>query len=203
MLIMHSHHVKPADALCTCKILCWLSKHGHMSRPFLPGSHSGLLCAVSCKFNAVTARAGRACGLLQAQEGRLQRMLTSGCGMRMQVVVLGSGLDSRPWRLPMPAHVAWYEVDWPDCISGKHARLADIGAATSHSEAAAKYPLKPASWAGVATDLAQPGFIGDLEAAGFSRALPSVFLCEGLLYYLQPGQVDSLLQAGSAAWQSP
>ena len=122
--------------------------------------------------------------------------------MRMQVVVLGSGLDSRPWRLPLPAHVAWYEVDWPDCISGKQARLADIGAATSHGQAAAKYPLKPASWAGVPTDLAQPGFVEDLEAAGFSTALPSVFLCEGLLYYLQPGQVDGLLQAGSAARQS-
>ncbi|MCJ1461832.1 hypothetical protein MMC07_000431 [Pseudocyphellaria aurata] len=127
-----------------------------------------------------------------AQQGELSSNTAQAGGQ--PVVVLGSGLDSRPWRLPLPAHVAWFEVDWPDCISGKKARLAGIGAATSPGETHAKHPLKSASWAGVSTDLAQPGFIKDLEAAGFSQALPSVFLCEGLLYYLQPAQVDELLQ---------
>ena len=35
--------------------------------------------------------------------GRTQRM-------GAQVVVLGSGLDSRPWRLALPPGVTWFEV---------------------------------------------------------------------------------------------
>ena len=28
-----------------------------------------------------------------------------------QVVLLGSGMDTRPWRLPLGSRVAWFEVD--------------------------------------------------------------------------------------------
>ena len=34
----------------------------------------------------------------------------------MQVVLLGSGMDTRPWRLDLPAGVHWFEVDQQDVL---------------------------------------------------------------------------------------
>lgn len=50
--------------------------------------------------------------------------------LHTQVVLLGSGMDSRPWRLPLPPGVHWYEVDRCDVLAAKQARLRDIGAQT-------------------------------------------------------------------------
>ncbi|PNG99553.1 hypothetical protein TSOC_014666, partial [Tetrabaena socialis] len=46
------------------------------------------------------------------------------------VVLLGSGLDARPWRLPLPPGVAWFEVDRRDVLAAKRARLGALGAGT-------------------------------------------------------------------------
>ncbi|GAB4822266.1 hypothetical protein N2152v2_009312 [Parachlorella kessleri] len=45
-----------------------------------------------------------------------------------QVVLLGAGMDSRPWRLPLPAGVRWFEVDRQDVLSAKEALLGSLGA---------------------------------------------------------------------------
>ena len=114
-----------------------------------------------------------------------------------QVVVLGSGLDSRPWRLPLPSRVAWYEVDWPECIANKRAQLQTIHAATSQAEngqSSTKHPLKAASWSAVEADIAQPDFLQKIEAAGFQRSIPAVYICEGLFMYLTPDQLDYMLK---------
>jgi methyltransferase (TIGR00027 family) len=40
------------------------------------------------------------------------------------IVNLGAGLDTRPFRLDLPAELDWIEVDYPDVIAFKEARLA-------------------------------------------------------------------------------
>lgn len=40
------------------------------------------------------------------------------------VLSVGCGLDTRPWRLPLPAHLRWIEVDFPDVLDYKHGLLA-------------------------------------------------------------------------------
>jgi methyltransferase (TIGR00027 family) len=40
------------------------------------------------------------------------------------VVNLGAGLDTRPYRLPLPAALTWIEVDYPDVIAYKQEKLA-------------------------------------------------------------------------------
>jgi methyltransferase (TIGR00027 family) len=40
------------------------------------------------------------------------------------VINLGAGLDTRPYRLPLPAGLRWVEVDYPDVIAFKEERLA-------------------------------------------------------------------------------
>lgn len=39
--------------------------------------------------------------------------------MHKQVVLLGSGMDSRPWRLELPEGVSWFEVDRADVLAAK------------------------------------------------------------------------------------
>lgn len=45
-----------------------------------------------------------------------------------QVVVLGSGMDSRPWRLRLPEETSWFEVDDPAVLAAKVAILQKSGA---------------------------------------------------------------------------
>lgn len=40
------------------------------------------------------------------------------------VLDLATGLDARPWRLPLPATLRWYDVDFPDMIDYKLSHLA-------------------------------------------------------------------------------
>lgn len=113
-----------------------------------------------------------------------------------QVVVLGAGLDSRPWRLTLPSGIAWFEVDMPACIAKKQAQLEQLAAGMTHasSPTTAAYPLKAATWSAVGADVTDPCLINLLEAVGFDQAIPTVFVCEGLWYYLSPGNLDAMLQ---------
>ena len=39
------------------------------------------------------------------------------------MVLLGAGMDSRPWRLDLPPGVAWFEVDRQDVLEAKTSTL--------------------------------------------------------------------------------
>ncbi|KAK9805059.1 hypothetical protein WJX73_008827 [Symbiochloris irregularis] len=56
-------------------------------------------------------------GLPPAALGRKRRI---GGGV---VVMLGAGLDARPWRLPLPEGVRWYEIDHAEIHRVKHKAL--------------------------------------------------------------------------------
>jgi Leucine carboxyl methyltransferase len=45
-----------------------------------------------------------------------------------QVVLLGAGLDTRPYRLDLPADVDWFELDRPEVFAAKEPALAGQGA---------------------------------------------------------------------------
>lgn len=55
--------------------------------------------------------------------------LEGGNGPVAQVVVLGSGLDSRPWRLEPLDEVSWYEVDQHEVLRTRVAILKSAKAA--------------------------------------------------------------------------
>jgi O-methyltransferase involved in polyketide biosynthesis len=44
------------------------------------------------------------------------------------VLNLGAGLDTRPYRLPLPASLHWIEVDLPDILAYKEEKLAGVPA---------------------------------------------------------------------------
>jgi methyltransferase (TIGR00027 family) len=97
-----------------------------------------------------------------------------------QVVILGAGLDTRAARLASSG-VRFFEVDHPASQADKRARLARL----------ADYPIDAAAY--VACDFEQQDFLDVLVAAGFVPTAPSLFLWEGVTYYLPEAAVRATL----------
>jgi O-methyltransferase involved in polyketide biosynthesis len=93
-----------------------------------------------------------------------------------QVVLLGSGLDTKAWRLDFPSGTAIFEVDQRDMSGFKQRRLAASKAQMDAASDVAgfKHRLKADSWASVGTDLMHPDWVADLDSSGFQKgALPA------------------------------
>ncbi|WP_326685478.1 class I SAM-dependent methyltransferase [Streptomyces microflavus] len=113
-------------------------------------------------------------------------------GGARQVVLLGAGLDSRAFRLDWPPGCVIFEIDREEVLAFKHQVLDSLSAAPKAARVPVPMDLR-ADWAGA------------LPGAGFDPAAPSVWLVEGLLFYLPPAAetylidtVDRLSTAGSA-----
>jgi methyltransferase (TIGR00027 family) len=109
-----------------------------------------------------------------------------------QVVLLGAGLDTRAFRLDWPADSVFFEIDREEVLAFKHEVLDGLSATPK----AARVP--------VPVDL-RTDWVTALAASGFDPAAPSVWLAEGLLFYLPAvaesalvAQVDRLSAHGSA-----
>ncbi|GFR40168.1 hypothetical protein Agub_g725 [Astrephomene gubernaculifera] len=131
-----------------------------------------------------------------------------------QVVIVGAGLDTRPWRLPLggPGRCRVVELD-----SGavERVKLAVLGAAGEGAGAvgeergreeggaeaaaggrAAVLRLTQCERVFAPVDLAQrEQVLSALSASGHDPARPAVFLLEGLIGYLTPAQGAQLLSA--------
>jgi methyltransferase (TIGR00027 family) len=101
-----------------------------------------------------------------------------------QVVVCGAGLDDRALRFRTPG-VRFFEVDHPVTQADKAMRLRALSAAQDGPALAA-------------CDLQVDSAADALAARGHRRDEPSLFLCEGLLVYLDQ-DAGSRLLAGLAA----
>ena len=108
-------------------------------------------------------------------DDRLDEQLAKGC---RQVVILGSGLDTRAVRKRAPG-VAYFEIDDPSTISFKQARLAERG-----FDAPIKF---------IAANYVASGVVPLLEANGFDCDLPSFFIWEGNTMYLTEIDVAKVL----------
>jgi O-methyltransferase involved in polyketide biosynthesis len=142
---------------------------------------------------------------------------TVGDRLPVQVVELGAGLSTRPWRLHLPATVHWFDVDRQDVLDAKEILLEKHGAevdlmspvrrsmsknsmleskigSIDHHFEGVQYPLRCASRVGVAADLGHKGWTKSLMAAGFDPNRPTVWIAEGLLMYLEEEHVGELLE---------
>jgi methyltransferase (TIGR00027 family) len=118
-----------------------------------------------------------------------------------QVVVLGAGLDTRPWRIglthtptnvPMQGHTtlesqSWFEIDFPEIFEFKSTALAKLGARPR------------VRYAAVAADLSLPAaWPAQLAAAGYRPNVPALWLLEGLTGYLTEEELSALVSAITA-----
>lgn len=96
------------------------------------------------------------------------------------VLNLGAGLDTRPYRMDLPAHLTWIEVDHPKIIDLKNERL--------------KGETPKCHLQRLAMDLAdgerRREFLNKINAAGRKIAV----LTEGVIPYLSPEQVRELAE---------
>ena len=92
-----------------------------------------------------------------------------------QVVIVGAGYDGRALRFRLPG-VRYFELDLPATQIDKRERLARLG-----------IPVDDVTF--VPIDLAEADVDGALGAAGHDATRTSLFICEGLLVYLDlPGR---------------
>ncbi len=99
-----------------------------------------------------------------------------------QFVILGSGFDSRPYRLRQLRHLAVFEVDHPATQAAKRRAL----------EAALQRLPKHVCF--VATDFTRKDLDSKMSAAGYREPAPTFFLWEGVTNYLTEGAVDATLR---------
>jgi len=124
-----------------------------------------------------------------------------------QIITLGAGLDTRPWRLgqffpndaengsgipsrtsveiealkkTLKEDVNWFELDFAEMFQFKLGVLDSHGATLS-----VKYHP-------VIADLSLPGWIDKLVAVGYNPQIPSVWLLEGFINYLTEEEATSL-----------
>ena len=99
-----------------------------------------------------------------------------------QVVILASGLDTRPYRLWWPRGTTVYEIERPQVLDFKSDVLRGLGATLTANRCA------------VGVDLRQD-WLAALRRVGFDAAQPTVWIAEQLLVgYLPPDAQNRLLQ---------
>ncbi|MBC3842708.1 SAM-dependent methyltransferase [Streptacidiphilus sp. 4-A2] len=98
-----------------------------------------------------------------------------------QVVLVAAGMDTRAFRLDWQPGVTVYEVDHAALVSEKRARLERLGAEPKVDRRE------------VGADLAVE-WLPQLEQAGFDREQPTLWVAEGLFFFLTPEQAAGLLR---------
>ena len=93
-----------------------------------------------------------------------------------QIVILGAGYDDRALRFRSPA-VRYFELDHPATQADKAGRLLTLETETD------RLVLAPA-------DFREDDVAVVLAAAGHDASTPSLFICEGLLVYLDDGRLE-------------
>jgi len=107
-----------------------------------------------------------------------------------QLVLLGAGFDTRPWRLGKLRTAKVFEIDHPDTARVKQRRLQSAG-------------LDLTGITFVAVDFERDDFNKRLSEAGFEPGQPSVVVWEGVSQYLASEAVSAVLQwAGRLAPKS-
>lgn len=103
-----------------------------------------------------------------------------GAGVR-QVVLVAAGMDARAFRLDWPSGTRLYELDRPEVLHAKGEVLARVGAKPACERRTIGVDLSHSSWSEA------------LSEAGYRAREPSVWLMEGLLFYLGETAVRDLL----------
>lgn len=122
---------------------------------------------------------------------RIDRALTDAlnevhrAGSGAQVVILGAGLDARPWRMPALAGVIVMSVDHPASQRDAERRSAGL------PEPACDLRRVPVD---LGTDPLRPA----LMSSGFDTAQPTVWIWEGVIPYLERAAVYATFEATSA-----
>lgn len=107
-----------------------------------------------------------------------------------QAVVVGSGLDSRVYRLAWPTGAVVYEIDQPEVLAFKNSTLSELGATPA------------AELRTVGIDL-RNDWPTALREEGFDVATPTAWLLEGLMIGYLPGEAQDRMLDHITALSAP
>ena len=115
-------------------------------------------------------------------------VIIDACGAARQVVCLGAGMDSRPYRLALPL-VDWFEIDVAEICELKESLLAN-----APPELPARVTVRRLER--IALDLgAELELLEDaLASRGWDSTAATLFVIEGVCYYLSEPELRSLLR---------
>lgn len=114
------------------------------------------------------------------------RELQGAAGGRVptQLVLLGAGMDARAYRLNCLHDTTVFEVDFPEVLQVKAAILQEVLVQNNHHYQKAPTTLKAKSLVRVAADIRDPDWTDHLHRSGYRSDCSTVWVLEGLLYYL-------------------
>lgn len=129
--------------------------------------------------------------LLAVRTRFFDNFVTEACraGVR-QAVILGSGLDSRPYRLWWPSGTTVYEIDQPEVIDFKTSTMRGLDAAPTANRCAVGIDLRR-DWPEA------------LRRVGFDASQPTVWIAEGLFIGFLPSAVQDRLLDHVTALSAP
>lgn len=109
--------------------------------------------------------------------------ITAAAGRGGQIVLLGAGSDTRAFRLPLPASCTVFEIDFAEALEAKELVLRT-------ERPGCRRTVVPA-------DLSGPWTHALLDA-GFSTSVPTIWVAEGLFFYLTAAASRSLVRDAAA-----
>lgn len=150
------------------------------TRPHSPNGDSGAQRALCTGMGPIRSPALRAHLAARTRFVDDQVVAAIAAGLR-QIVIVGAGYDDRALRFRSPA-VRFFELDHPDTQADKRRRVSEIGADMTYLTFA---PIDFRS-----------DDVGDaLDSVGHDPGRASLFICEGLLVYLDQSTIVTLLAA--------
>jgi methyltransferase (TIGR00027 family) len=119
-------------------------------------------------------------GLVAVRTALIDRIVTATIARdRIDTVLnLACGFDTRPFRLELPAHLRWFDIDGPTIIERKRELLEDAS--------------PRCSWHTLIADLADEEARREAIRTATDGAQRALVVTEGLLLYLHPDQVMAL-----------
>ena len=112
---------------------------------------------------------------------------TINCASKRQVVLIGSGYDTRSLRYA-ESSIDFYEIDIPEVISKKSVLIRQY---LDKSASSASVRFVPLDLNEVLTK--NKNIVQVLEAEGFQSDLPTMVISEAVLFYLIPEAVQKLI----------
>ncbi|KAJ4962439.1 hypothetical protein NE237_022378 [Protea cynaroides] len=114
-------------------------------------------------------------------DANLEAALNSFNGGEAQVVLLGAGMDARAYRLSCLKGINIFEVDFPELLHMKATLLqAAMGSSNEHEQ----LKMIAKSLTRVAADIRDNDWSEKLQRSGFIPERNTVWVLEGILYYL-------------------
>ncbi|KAK1274835.1 hypothetical protein QJS04_geneDACA003718 [Acorus gramineus] len=108
-----------------------------------------------------------------------------------QVVLLGAGMDARAYRLSCLKDSSVFEVDFPDLLQMKAALLSEVMGSAKHNG----LTMTAKSLIRVAADIREKDWLEKLQRCGFVPEKNTVWVLEGIIYYLPQAEAMQVLQS--------